>query len=104
MTIEVSSQLDAVQRRLERENISVVRLLNKIKSYRLEPKDYSCFQLMQQIKRELFELMTSQENTLDKIVVRTTPLEMIFEDAESLSLRFKNVEQKIAEYLLRMRQ
>lgn len=102
MTTEVSPKPDFVQRRLERENEAVLRLLKKTKSYRFEPKDYSCFQLLQQLRSDLGELLGEQEMAIKKFSSKTALGESLIEDIETLSLRFKQLEKKMAEYLLRV--
>lgn len=100
--IEINQELDVVQRRLERQYQATSRLLGKIKSYRFEPKDYSCFQLMQQIKFELGELLKAQEEIIQKIKSKSATQTTVIRDSESLFYRFKKLEKRMAEYLLKL--
>lgn len=101
MTTEISIQIDVFRRRLERENQTVLRFLRKVRSYRFEPKDYNCFRLLQQLRTELKELSIEQSNMLDTFSSSSSFGGTILEEMQKLSKRHKELEKKMADYLLR---
>ncbi|NKI32359.1 hypothetical protein [Croceivirga thetidis] len=102
MTTEISTNYDKVHRRLERESEAVSRLLKKTTSYRFEPKDYSCFQLLQQLRIELEELSNQQQIALTEYNSKGSIADSDIADIEELSSRFKELETNMATYLLRV--
>lgn len=98
---EANVGFEAVLLRLQREHKTVARLLIKMKSYRMEPKSYDCFLLMQELKNDLTALYWDQKLTMDNTSA-TTVENQLTQKAKSFSIRFSRIEQKVAEYLLKV--
>lgn len=92
--------LEVALQRLQREHDTIGRLLSSLKSYRLEPKNYDCFVLLQDIRHNLTSLFWDQKFTI-KHEPKTNDNRLL-ERLKILFTRFKQVEQQVASYLLRM--
>lgn len=101
-TTENFTPIETLKVRVERDHKSVSRLLLKLRSYRFEPKDYECFQLFQRIKTDLISLSEDQVKSIDDLKKQQVISESFKGEIEGLLQRFKQVEQRLAEYLVKL--
>jgi len=99
----VTQDAETLKLRLERNQKAVSRLLFKLRSYRLEPKNYECFQLQQQIQTELASLYEDQKSTLQLYTYGLGLNDDFAITADTLFTRYETAEKRIAEYLLKFK-
>ncbi|WP_422351617.1 hypothetical protein [Flagellimonas sp.] len=86
--------------RMERNNNIIQRLAKKINSYTCEPRDYSCFEKLYELKQS-FKTYTGQQNRImDLIKQKRGEAKSLKADIQLHLERFKKLEQDIAAYLL----
>ncbi len=97
---EIKPDIESGLIRLQREHKTVTRLLTNIKSYKMEPKNYDCFMLMQQLKNNLMALYWDQRSFLDSAHALDEK-----ETQRKLTVfcrQFKKIEEHFADYLYKI--
>ena len=92
--------LDQLVVRLERNHQCVLRQIQKMNSYRYEPKDYECFIRLRDLRSNLKELSKDQMQLFDKLQRNVYELNEASQLVEDTLQRFKNIESALASYLL----
>ena len=92
--------LDQLVVRLERNHQCVLRQIQKMNSYRYEPKDYECFIRLRDLRLNLQELSENQIKLFDTLHENTLELNQAVKLVEDVLNRFKQLETELASYLL----
>ncbi|MDT0607624.1 hypothetical protein [Croceitalea rosinachiae] len=99
-TVGAIKDLDQLVVRLERNHRCVLRQINKMNSYRFEPKDYECFIRLRDLRLSLKQLSQDQMNLFDQLQRNTYQFNEATELVEEVLQRFKKIEGELASYLL----
>lgn len=86
--------------RMERNNNIIQRLTKKINSYTCEPRDYSCFEKLYELKQNFKTYTGQQHRIMDLLKQKKVEVKSLKADIQLHLERFKRLEQDIAAYLL----
>ncbi len=99
-TTGTKKDLEQLVIRLERNHESVLRLRNKMNSYRYEPKDYECFIKLRNLRSNIKELIRDERLLIDQLKGEAIEFKESNALIDTILMRYKQLDADIAGYLL----
>ena len=98
---QVANSFESSILKLQREHKTVVRWLTSLKSYKLEPRNYECFVLCQELRNDLTALYWDQKLAIDQ----TSSLQNkshFSKKVTQFSERYRELEIMVRNYLIKV--